>query len=64
MTITDDLRKLLAILPEDLRQMLEKHPQRDSLVEVVLDLGSSPRSKIPEWSRISKRNTHYSATDR
>jgi len=38
MTITDDLQKLLDILPQDLRQILEKHPQRDSLVEVVFDL--------------------------
>ncbi len=47
MTITDDLQKLLNILPQDLRQRLEKHPQRDSLVEVVLDLGRRPEARFP-----------------
>ncbi len=47
MTITDDLQKLLDILPQDLRQTLEKHPQRDSLVEVVLDLGRRPEARFP-----------------
>ncbi|MGD1873186.1 MAG: R3H domain-containing nucleic acid-binding protein [Mastigocoleus sp.] len=47
MTITDDLQKLLNILPEDLRQNLEDHPQRDSLVEVVLDLGRRPEARFP-----------------
>jgi stage III sporulation protein SpoIIIAA len=47
MTITDDLQKLLDILPQDLRQTLEQHPQRDSLVEVVLDLGRRPEARFP-----------------
>jgi stage III sporulation protein SpoIIIAA len=47
MTITDDLQKLLDILPLDLRQLLETHPKRDSLVEVVLDLGRRPEARFP-----------------
>ncbi|MBD2437426.1 R3H domain-containing nucleic acid-binding protein [Nostoc sp. FACHB-110] len=47
MTIKDDLQKLLDILPQDLRQVLESHPQRDSLVEVVLDLGRRPEARFP-----------------
>ena len=47
MTITDDLQKLLDILPQELRQILEKHPQRDTLVEVVLDLGRRPEARFP-----------------
>lgn len=47
MTITDDLQKLLDILPQDLRQVLENHPKRDSLVEVVLDLGRRPEARFP-----------------
>ncbi|MHC5729755.1 MAG: R3H domain-containing nucleic acid-binding protein, partial [Nostoc sp.] len=47
MTITDDLQKLLDILPEDLQQALESHPKRDSLVEVVLDLGRRPEARFP-----------------
>jgi stage III sporulation protein SpoIIIAA len=47
MTITEDLQKLLDILPQNLRQILEDHPQRDSLVEVVLDLGRRPEARFP-----------------
>lgn len=47
MTITDDLQKLLDILPQDLQQVLESHPKRDSLVEVVLDLGRRPEARFP-----------------
>jgi stage III sporulation protein SpoIIIAA len=47
MTMTDDLQKLLDVLPQDLRQALENHPQRDSLVEVVLDLGRRPEARFP-----------------
>ncbi|MFM2061143.1 MAG: hypothetical protein RLZZ507_813 [Cyanobacteriota bacterium] len=47
MTITEDLQKLLDILPQDLRQKLEHHPQRDNLVEVVLDLGRRPEARFP-----------------
>ncbi|WP_066380056.1 MULTISPECIES: R3H domain-containing nucleic acid-binding protein [unclassified Anabaena] len=47
MTTTDDLQKLLDILPLDLRQLLENHPQRDNLVEVVLDLGRRPEARFP-----------------
>jgi stage III sporulation protein SpoIIIAA len=48
MTITDDLQKLLKILPQDLCQVLENHPKRDSLVEVVLDLGRRPEARFPQ----------------
>ncbi|MBD2136056.1 AAA family ATPase [Anabaena sp. FACHB-1237] len=47
MTITDDLQKLLDILPQDLQQALVNHPHRDSLVEVVLDLGRRPEARFP-----------------
>ncbi|MEA5575240.1 R3H domain-containing nucleic acid-binding protein [Anabaena sp. UHCC 0451] len=48
MTITEDLQKLLDILPQDLRQKLEHHPQRDNLVEVVLDLGRRPEARFAD----------------
>ncbi|NJR48496.1 MAG: AAA family ATPase [Leptolyngbyaceae cyanobacterium CSU_1_3] len=44
---TDDLEKLLGILPEQIRDQLERHPQRDSLVEVVMDLGRRPEARFP-----------------
>ncbi|WP_349262572.1 R3H domain-containing nucleic acid-binding protein [Allocoleopsis sp.] len=47
MQITDDLQKLLDILPEDIRLALERHPQQDSLIEVVMDLGRFPEVRFP-----------------
>ena len=48
MQITDDLSKLLDILPEAIRTSLEQHPQRDYLVEVVMDLGRLPEARFPD----------------
>ncbi|NJN87493.1 MAG: AAA family ATPase [Leptolyngbyaceae cyanobacterium SL_7_1] len=45
--ITDDLDQLLAILPGEIRQYLEQHPQRNQLVEVVMDLGRRPEARFP-----------------
>ncbi|MBE9189552.1 AAA family ATPase [Gloeocapsopsis crepidinum LEGE 06123] len=44
---TDDLQKLLDILPLEIRQALEYHPLRDNLVEVVMDLGRLPEARFP-----------------
>lgn len=50
MQITEDLQKLLDILPKDIRQILEQHPHRDNLdnlIEVVMDLGRFPEVRFP-----------------
>ncbi|NDJ17040.1 R3H domain-containing nucleic acid-binding protein [Myxacorys almedinensis] len=47
MQVTDDLTKLLDILPTALRDRLNQHPQRDTLVEVVMDLGRRPEARFP-----------------
>lgn len=47
MQITDDLSKLLDILPSAIRLRLQQHPQLDTLVEVVLDLGRRPEARFP-----------------
>jgi len=47
MQITDDLQQLLDILPEEIRSSLEQHSQRDSLIEVVMDLGRFPEVRFP-----------------
>ncbi|HEY9736468.1 MAG TPA: AAA family ATPase, partial [Trichocoleus sp.] len=44
---TDDLQKLLDILPSELQQALQQHPQKEILVEVVLDLGRLPEARFP-----------------
>jgi stage III sporulation protein SpoIIIAA len=45
--ITDDLDKLLHILPASIQLQLQQHPQRDMLIEVVLDLGRRPEARFP-----------------
>ena len=47
MQITDDLQKLLDILPTEIHSAIEHHPQRDNLIEVVLDLGRFPEVRFP-----------------
>lgn len=49
-TTTDDLNQLLEILPEAIRAHLVNHPQRDRLVEIVLDLGRFPEARFPDSS--------------
>ncbi|WP_198805414.1 R3H domain-containing nucleic acid-binding protein [Leptolyngbya sp. BL0902] len=44
--ITDDLGQLLSILPPSIRDSVTQHPQRASLVEVVLDLGRLPEARF------------------
>ena len=48
MQITDDLSQLLDILPTSIRLALADHPQRDSLIEVVMDLGRLPEARFPK----------------
>nr|QUE28445.1 Ycf45 [Porphyrostromium boryanum] len=47
MLITDDLSVLLESLPPFIRRPLEDHPQKDSLIEVVMDLGRRPEARFP-----------------
>jgi stage III sporulation protein SpoIIIAA len=46
--IKDDLDQLLQVLPESARAPLEQHPQRNVLLEVVMDLGRLPEARFPE----------------
>ena len=48
MQITNDLQKMLEILPSEIRQRIEEHPQKDSLIEIVMDLGRMPEARFPE----------------
>ena len=45
--ITDDLDRLLALLPAPLQVALESASSRDQLLEVVLDLGRVPEARYP-----------------
>ena len=44
--VQDDLDLLLAMLPVKLRQQLREHPNRASLLEVVMDLGRRPEARF------------------
>jgi stage III sporulation protein SpoIIIAA len=48
MQITDDLNKLLEILPAEIRIQIDQHPKRDRLIEVVMDLGRLPEARFPD----------------
>jgi stage III sporulation protein SpoIIIAA len=45
--ITDDLDRLLALLPADVGEALQSEARRDQLLEVVLDLGRVPEARYP-----------------
>lgn len=57
MPITDDLQKLLDILPIEIRQVLEQHPQRNALIEVVLDLGRRPEARFSDRAEYLSETT-------
>lgn len=46
--VTDDLDRLLDVFPPAIRAHLEHHPQRDRLIEVVMDLGRYPEARFPD----------------
>jgi stage III sporulation protein SpoIIIAA len=48
MLIADDLDQLLDILPNLIRQSLNKHINRKNLIEIVMDLGRRPEARFPE----------------
>ena len=45
--ITDDLDRLLEVLPAAVRQALQAPAAREQLLEVVLDLGRVPEARYP-----------------
>lgn len=46
MQITDDLHKLLEIFPTEICSSIEAHPQKDSLIEIVMDFGRKPEARF------------------
>jgi stage III sporulation protein SpoIIIAA len=47
---TDDIELLLAVLPGQIRAALERHPDLETLLEIVLDLGRRPEARFPGGS--------------
>ena len=46
--VTDDLDRLLALLPEAVQVALALEQSRHQLLEVVLDLGRVPEARYPD----------------
>lgn len=44
---TDDLDRLIEILPDAIQAQLDGHPQREGLIEIVMDLGRLPEARFP-----------------
>ncbi|ELS02385.1 hypothetical protein Xen7305DRAFT_00020990 [Xenococcus sp. PCC 7305] len=66
MQITDNLDELLGIFPTVIRDKIEAHPQKDNLIEVVMDLGRLPEARFRNEvcylgeKPISKEDLQYS----
>ena len=45
--VTDDLDRLLAVVPKSLQQQLASAERRQDLLEVMLDLGCPPEARYP-----------------
>ena len=45
--VTDDLDRLLEVLPQVVQTCLASEAARDQLIEVVLDLGRVPEARYP-----------------
>ena len=41
-----DLNRLFSILPSDIKQIVEQHPQHQDLIEIILDLGRRPEARF------------------
>jgi stage III sporulation protein SpoIIIAA len=46
MNVNDDLEKLIENLPFFLQEHLNQHPNKDKLIEIVLDLGRRPEARF------------------
>ena len=46
MLLADDLNQLLDVLPKFISEDLHKHPKREHLIEIVLDIGRRPEARF------------------
>ena len=47
MIIKQDLDRLIRILPKSIQQSINEHPDKDILIEIVMDLGRRPEARFP-----------------
>ena len=57
MLLADDLTQLLDVLPTFISGPLEKHPRREQLVEIVLDIGRRPEARCLDTARVHLRGS-------
>jgi stage III sporulation protein SpoIIIAA len=57
----DDLKLLLEVMPLRLREALASHPQCETLIEVVLDLGRLPEARFAE--QMAELSTEHVSRD-
>ena len=48
MLLADDLNQLLDVLPKFISNTLQKHPRREQLIEIVLDIGRRPEARFAD----------------
>ena len=60
--VTDDLEKLLEVLPQAVQEALSTKASQEELLEVVLDLGRLPEARYPEKA-INLGSTYLSKSD-
>ncbi|MEB3343585.1 R3H domain-containing nucleic acid-binding protein [Okeania sp.] len=66
MQITDDLYRLLEIVPDQIRGPLQHHQERNHLIEIVMDLGRLPEARFPSHAEylgeipVSRKDLSYS----
>ena len=46
MLLADDLNQLLDVLPKFISEILQTHPRREQLIEIVLDIGRRPEARF------------------
>ena len=47
MQIQEDLNCLIEILPKSIQEIIQKHPKKTTLIEIVMDLGRRPEARFP-----------------
>ena len=61
---SSDLKKLFNIFPFDIQLLLENHPNKHEVLEIVLDLGKRAEARfLNRTEYISKRNVSWQDLD-
>ena len=47
MHIKEDLARLVEILPKSIQETINEHPDKDILIEIIMDLGLRPEARFP-----------------